>query len=56
MAELKCQELKWENHKTFLFSQLQFMLENQSHVDVVLTSTEGQSIMAHRFVLCAASS
>lgn len=56
MGDLQFRELKWENHNTFLFSQLQFMLEEESYVDVILASTEGQNIKVHRFVLCAASS
>lgn len=55
MAALQSRELKWEGHHTFLYSQLQFMLEEESYVDVILANTEGQSIKVHRLVLCAAS-
>ena len=55
MGALQSRELKWEGHHTFLYSQLQFMLEKESYVDVILANTEGQSIKVHRLVLCAAS-
>jgi hypothetical protein len=46
--------LKWNNHRSTLFSVFDSLLEEESLVDVTL-SAEGQFIRAHRVILSACS-
>ena len=46
--------LKWNNHRSTLFSVFDTLLEEESLVDVTL-SAEGQFLRAHRVILSACS-
>merc|ERR1711936_1443340 len=46
--------LKWNNHRSTLFSVFDTLLEEESLVDVIL-SAEGQFLKAHRVILSACS-
>jgi hypothetical protein len=46
--------LKWNNHRSTLFSVFDNLLEEESLVDVTL-SADGQFIRAHRVILSACS-
>ena len=46
--------LKWNNHRSTILSVFDTLLEEESLVDVTL-STDGQFLRAHRIVLSACS-
>lgn len=49
------QELKWDNHITFLASMFCDLLERGNFLDVTLEAVGGHLVKAHRLILCAAS-
>lgn len=47
--------LKWNNYTTNLTNVFDQLLQNESFVDVTLTTDEGQSVKCHKVVLSACS-
>lgn len=49
------QNVRWDNHQSNLQTMFSYQLEQERFLDITLASQDGQTIKAHRAVLCAAS-
>lgn len=49
------QNVRWDNHQSNLQTMFSWQLEQERFLDITLASQDGQTIKAHRAVLCAAS-